>query len=507
MKEQNDNLQPETIDHVIESNRNNGSNGLSVQDRQTTRLIQHLHTGTQEFAQENERSLDRIWSRLAQSQEHAIFLPAQWKQSEEKPGTTPGTIHSTIKEVKVMQQDENVSWGMNPPIDIVQPKKRRSILRMVGLSLVAAVAIVTILSFTVFSGILRPATPTANKGTSTITGAPGHQEQPQQPTISSAKLTCSVGLDVRALPPFDYSITRADWSAQGKIAVTSTDTMTTFSAKDCSGKSTTNPSAIYEASWSPDGTKLVTADSSAEALNVLDSNGKTIANIPFTQLGATFIGEIFWSSDSTKLTFIADEPNHQGSIKSVDANGSNLKTLMHIDTNGGTSGINALSPDGKYALVVQFNKSTKQKELSIWTVNPWKKVSDIPTDKQGYDAAVFSPDSSLFALAGTSQVHIYSTADGKLQSSFNDPDAGEGVKDIGGLAWSLDGKYLAESATSINIYDVNAKKIVTTFGKVDAHHKIFSVAWAPDGSGLVSSADMIPDDGHSQTQVNVWKLS
>jgi WD40 repeat protein len=81
------------------------------------------------------------------------------------------------------------------------------------------------------------------------------------------------------------------------------------------------------------------------------------------------------------------------------------------------------------------------------------------------------------------------------------------VKDLAGLAWSPNGKYLAESATSINIYDVNAKRIVTTFGKVGANHKIFSVAWAPDGSGLVSSADLMPDDGHSQTLVNVWAFS
>jgi WD40 repeat protein len=96
----------------------------------------------------------------------------------------------------------------------------------------------------------------------------------------------------------------------------------------------------------------------------------------------------------------------------------------------------------------------------------------------------------------------------KLQSSFNNLDAGTGVKDVGApLAWSPDAKYLAESAISINIYDVNAKKIVTTFGKVAANHKIFGLAWAPDGNGLVSSADLTPDDGHSQTLVNVWGLS
>ncbi|HTK07211.1 MAG TPA: hypothetical protein VL485_08580 [Ktedonobacteraceae bacterium] len=490
MSEEKDNVQPETIDHVLEDG------WLPPQDRQTARLVQHLQLGSQAYAQANERSLDHIWQRLAQSQEHSVFLPAQWKQQE-------GKI-ITVKE-KVIMEDNNASWGTNSSPSLSPARKRRPLLRTIGLSLIAAVAIVTIVSFTAFSGILRPASQTANKGQSTITGAPAQQQQPQPPAISSAKLACSVGLDVRALPPFDYSITRADWSAQGEIAVTSTQNLTTFSAQDCSGKSTKSL-AVYDAIWSPDGKKLLTADSSAAALNVLDSKGHTIANIPFTQLGAVSVGSPVWSSDSTKIIFAAVEPNHQSSIKSVDANGSHLKTLMKMSNNE-MSGVTALSLDGRYALMVQPNVATKQKDLSIWNVSTGKKVITLPSSVDHYDAAVFSPNSSLFAIGGASNVQIYSMADGKLQSSFNDPDAGEGVKDLSGLAWSPDGKYLAESATSINIYNVNAKKIVTTFGKVDAHHKIFSVAWAPDEHGLVSSADLIPDDGHSLTTVNVWTLS
>ncbi len=98
MKEPQDNLQPETIDHLIDAA------GLSADDHQTSSLIEYLHTSSQAYARENERSLDYIWSRLAQSQGHSVFLPAQWKQLEEK--------QISIKERKVMQ-DTNTSWGMN----------------------------------------------------------------------------------------------------------------------------------------------------------------------------------------------------------------------------------------------------------------------------------------------------------------------------------------------------------------------------------------------------------
>jgi WD40 repeat protein len=490
MNEQKDNLQPETIDRVIESG------GFSQQDHQTTRLIQHLYVRSQAYAQANERSLDRIWSRIVQSQEHPVSLQASLKQPE-------GRI-ITIKEKEAMQ-DTNISGGMNSLPSLSKPKKRRSLLRVVGTSLVAAAVVITILSFAFFSGVLRPGSQTPGKGSSTLTGAP---QSPQQTTISNGKLVCSVGLDVRALPPFGYSITSVNWSTQGKIAAASTQNFTTFSAKDCSAKSTKTAMA-YEESWSPDGTKLAIADSSADALEVLDSNGNSIANIPFTQLGATSVGTLVWSSDGTKLIFIALEANHQSGIKSVDAaNGGNVKTLMALPNNGnGITGLTDLSPNGRYAIVTQLNAATKMKDHSIWDVNTGKKVSNLPSDdgKGSFGKTVFSPDGSLVAVAGN-EVRIYTTATGSLLTSFGDQNAAA-VDGVAALAWSPDGKYLAESASSINIYDVHMQKIVTTFGKVDAHHKIFGLAWAPGGAGLVSATDQLQDDGHSQTPVNVWALS
>src|SRR6266576_1712457 len=91
MNEQHENVQPETIDQVIEGGK------LSLHDRQTTRLIEHLHGCSQEYAQENERSLDRIWSRLTQRQEYPVFLWAQRERPQVQPIPLPR------KERKVMQ--------------------------------------------------------------------------------------------------------------------------------------------------------------------------------------------------------------------------------------------------------------------------------------------------------------------------------------------------------------------------------------------------------------------
>ena len=485
-----DNFSPEQIERLPDT--------LPPED---ARLLSDLQAAYQPEADNHRRSLERVRARLAQQEAHGRnALPTQGKQFE-------GKI-IRIKEKKIME-DKHSLQGMNSSMPLPQAKKRGSIVRTVGISMVAAVAIITIVSFTIFSNVLRPAPQTAGNGSSTLTGTAGQQQAVQQKEISNGKLVCSVGLDVRALPPIDYAITDVSWSAQGKIATASDGDFTIFSAKDCSAK-ITNLTSFYEESWSPDGKKLVMADGSADTLNVLDQNGHSIANIPFTQLGAISIGSLVWSSDSTKLTFISLESNHQNSVKTVDAaNGGNVKTLMTVPGNGGTSGILGLSPDGKYALVNQLNFSAKQKEHSIWDVNTGKKVSDLPSDngKGGFDAYAFSPDGSLFAQSGNGKVEIYSSADGKLQVSIADPAAANAKYGVRDIAWSPNGKYLAVAANSISIVDINAQKIVTTFGQVDAHHQISRVAWAPDGSGLVSSTNQVPDDGHSQTPVNVWALS
>ena len=79
---------------------------------------------------------------------------------------------------------------------------------------------------------------------------------------------------------------------------------------------------------------------------------------------------------------------------------------------------------------------------------------------------------------------------------------------IGGLAWSPNGKYLAESVSDIHIWDVNAKKLVATFGRVDKVHNIPTLAWSPESSMLTSSTIYVAGLGDpTRNTVNVWKLS
>jgi hypothetical protein len=475
-----DNFSPEQIEQL--------PTALSGND---ARLLNELQALYQPLGNEHVHSLERVRARLAQQE--ALKRTVQTTQDEQPKGKI-----IAIKDRNVME-DKNTSWGMNSSTSFAPTKKRRSVIRIVGISLVAAVALITILSFTVFSGVLRP-TPQTAGNTSTITGAQPPHTGTQQKAISNAKLVCNIGVDDRPLPPFTHSRVLVDWPVPGKAVAHYTGESAIFSTKDCSGKKALS-NENYQAVGSPDGKKFATSSYNSHTLDIRDADGDTVKSISFPQLGVVGVSEIVWSSDGAKLIFIAEEANHVAAIKSIDANGGNLKTVIRTDGDKGARGFLYLSPDAKYAFMSDFNFTKKQKEYSIWDVNTGKQISDLTAgfDKNGFRALAFSPDSSLVAVGGDDRINIFSAANGQIVSTLDY----KGAED---LAWSPDSKYIAVCNTSISIYDVKAKQAVTTFGKVAANQKVISLAWSPDGTGLISSIDQ-PDDGKTPTPVSVWALS
>jgi WD40 repeat protein len=182
-----------------------------------------------------------------------------------------------------------------------------------------------------------------------------------------------------------------------------------------------------------------------------------------------------------------------------------------------------LSPNGIY---LALQKSDHH--IEFWNIDTGKLVSTTSSSVAGNSQPIaWSPNGASLAVgigsanwpAAPGEVQIWSTATGQLIASFTDSDTFEG--DIGGLAWSPNGKYLAESSAEIHIWDVAARQLVATFGKVatkttSSHGKatifsqIISVAWAPDGSMLasvtVSSTHPSAPGSSGQDTLNVWQL-
>jgi Tol biopolymer transport system component len=469
---------------------------------------------------------DRVWARLSRM---ADMVPGQQTRSITSRGENLLNIaeyqepFTNRKGRKIMEKNTS-SWGMHPPMPIAESKKRRPpVWRVVSIGLIAAVALITIVSFTVFSGVLRPAPQTTNN-TSAITGSQNHpqqqsqqQQSQQQKVIIGGKQACSLNAGEKVSTNGAPWSADVNWSAQGQLAVTTYNGVKVYSTKDCKATAFSQPQIqqAYHPAWSFDGSKLLVSDAGDKSDYVLDSNGKII-----TTAKDHILGGGVWSSDGKKIIFSWSEGDQMAltdsaempktfkvSIKAVDfTNGNKVTTISQLPDN---YNVQSLLPGGKLALLAHVDKATWNKDkakIAVWDINAGKLMTSdvvLPDLTQGYDYQL-SPDGSLIALDQEGKIDIYTTADGKLLTSFENKVTGKGEHT---LAWSPDGKYLAESANTIKIFDITAKKLATTFGQVDAQHWITALVWSPDGTGIATSSMVLSNDQPSDLTVNVWALS
>ena len=513
MKDHDDLFSPDGIDEQIAQHQPARS-----EPTPGDRLVHDLQQLALSEQQLDSHSLEHVWQQVqakrmlaptsTQGNRHEQHVLSQAKRPEMKI--------IGIKEKQAME-DNFADGSMNSAASLPQTKKRRSLARIVGSVLVAAVALIMILSFTVFSGILRTAPVATGKKPSTITGAPGKgsstttsSPSQQQIAISHGTSVCSFRTDPNFVPNNSEPSNviwnpYISWSSQGEVAVTDFASVRAYSAQNCASAALSQ-SSIHPASgasWSPDGKKLLVGNPGDNSADVLDSQGNIITRFSNVDMSA---GNV-WSPDSTKITLAAIGSQQQlNLVQSIDlSNGNNVTTLLTLPYN---SFIRQISYDGKIALVEKAAPGGKSKPLtpSIWDITSGQKISDLPSTLSN-SLATFSPDGSLWAVSVPGALQIYTTANGHLLTSIADTSSANTVQT---LAWSPNGTYLAESTNAIKIYNIAAKKLVTTFGAVDAQHRVVNLAWAPDNTGIASTtmeltANGVPANNH--TIVNVWKLS
>jgi WD40 repeat protein len=492
MKEHENSLTPEALDGQTEL----WSGELSLEEH---RLIQDLYASSRAYSQENQRSLERIWSRFLQGQEKSVFLQEQ--QSKEPDGK------QLVREGKAMQENEIYQeTHLSMPNSRHLTRPRRPLWRTLSMSVAAAVVLITILSWVVLSYGLRDRSQhsTANNKQTTQTSV-------AQKDLSSGTLLCSFSDDNSAVSvPIQPSL---DWSKNRQIATTY-NSLKTFSPPNCTLNFSSSLS-FTQATWAPDGEKLLVLDGNSQA-EVLDaSTGRAISSFN----GGGTVDQSAWIANGTQIvsavTKSSASKGASGSLSSLSvqvwnaSSGALIRTALTFAPGvrflGQDVGQLPLSPDGK-DIAIQKPDNT----IEVWDIGSGKLVSSIPYHESDVSALAWSPgDASLaIGLFDASEVQIWSATTGQLRATFQDTDTW--AKIIGALAWSANGKYLAQSGSDIHIWDADAQKIVATFGRVDKAHFIATLAWSPNSSMLVSSTNHILDaiaNPDSQNTVNVWKLS
>jgi hypothetical protein len=504
MEKHDEQFTPKTVDEQVDE---------LLQSQLATSLDLQMAHGLSQLYKENPGSLELVWQRLGLD----AYMP--FSDAVQQMNTSQEQMISQTemarKERKAMEKDTS-SWGMNPHAHLGESKKRRSpVLRGVGIGLIAAVALITIVSFTIFSGLLRPASQTTSN--ISTTGAHNQQQQPQlQKVISSGKQVCSLNAGSKVSingAPWSADLS---WSAQGQLVVGTYSSFKAYSAKNCSPIKSFQPAIQQQPVgplWSPDGNKLLVADpGDFNSTYVLDRNGNIL-----TKLQGDYIGSGRWSSDSTKIIFPLNDAysyptNHAAaysnsqlqkfkiSIRAIDVNNGKVTTLTQLPEGYGAY---AWTSDAKTVVIRRLKNDRTTIDLATWDTNQGKLVSQTSLPEPASGQAL-SPDGSLLALDGEDKIDIYSTATWKLLASFADK---KGPNMGASLAWSPNGNYLAEVSQSIKIYDVAANKLAATFGQVDAQHTITDLVWSPDGTGLATSTMVLSNDKPSDLTVNVWALS
>ena len=491
MKEHKNRLTSEAIDRQTERR-----SGELSQEEQL--LVQDIYSLSQAYARENERSLERIWSRFVQRQEQPNFL--QERQPKEPGGKQFAMEGKGMQEKDIFQETGFLTLPSQP---VKGPG--RSAWRTLSIIGAVAVVLITILSWALLSYGLRHGSqnPTTNSRQTTQTGA-------AQKGIHSGSLLCSFSDDNSALHIVQQPT--LDWSSQGQIAATYAN-LKTFSAQNCAPASSDLLPQAQQANWSPDGKRLLVLDGTSKA-EVLDaSTGRVIVSFTGKDPG-DFVSQSVWSSNGTQvLSEVIQFPTKTSSIVSVQiwnaATGAFIRTALTFNTDIQLQGVSEyaytspISSNGKYNAIQKSNNA-----IEIWNIETGKMVSSIPFNQSGVSAMAWSPGGASLALGlpNASVVQIWSTATGQLSSTFKDSDTW--AKVIGALAWSPNGKYLAESISDIHIWDVKGQKLVATFGRVNKVHCIPALAWSPESSMLTSSTVHIAGPGdQTHNTVNVWKLS
>lgn len=291
---------------------------------------------------------------------------------------------------------------------------------------------------------------------------------------------------------------------------------------------------FFRVAWSPDNTLL--AASSSVGIYFFDPNtlgeirfidvsdaGKWIAFSPDGKLLASFGSQdgiiYLWNvSDGSLLRKLSGHTNTVSCV-AFSADGSFLASGSYDETvrlwriSDGESLLIlgtvqhiysvTISLDGKYLIAgaaLVSNTGAVYDDIYTWRISNGELISDLQGERSDYDylyEILFSPDGTIQAQIWRSGIiRLYRVSDRKLLHTLN-----INYDEVTAVAFSSDGTHLASVHWNgtIRLWRIPTGVLLRTFGgSSDRGMAMYSVAFSPDGSQLLSA---------SENSILIWQTS
>lgn len=456
----------------------------------STRLVHDLHSTYEPYATNDARSLERVWERLAHSQNAMLS-----------------------------RQDENIQ-----PIDTQKYRQERSHYMITTTRSVSrrrtlqqrAGIIAAMLFLTLLVGSMIVVLNYAHQG-STQTSSPSHAIAPvhkQSPTFSHGTTITTLQNQGKTLYSYHTieNIYSLAWSPNSARIAMGTDTaVREWDATTGKYVFSYNPNpngggSVLSVAWSPDGQRIADGSGNAQIWNA--KTGHLYITFPSSQqLGAIqqSSSNAYLSSHVTTTLFsggsmiysTAWSPNGKYMASALDGGYGNIVDVWNTSTgkvittyHGHTDYVSqvAWSPDGNYVASSSYDGTVR-----VWNASTGKTIMDYKGDS---GAVAWSPDGKLVASGGDDgTVQVWNPMTGQIVLTYR---GHSGAVDT--VAWSPDSTRIASGGAdkAVQIWDAATGKTLYTYHGHSTY--VRTLAWSPDGKYITSAEDSETGGG----TVKVW---